>query len=50
MIRRQVIELYRDFMKVIKQAPKHEQVAMREWVRQDFKKNKGLADEVDVAV
>ena len=50
MIRRQVIELYRDFMKVIKQAPKHEQLAMREWVREDFKKNKDLIDEVELAV
>ncbi|XP_057305784.1 LYR motif-containing protein 2-like isoform X2 [Hydractinia symbiolongicarpus] len=48
MLRRQVLCLYRDFMKLINEAPENERKSMKDWVRQDFKNNMHWKNETDI--
>jgi len=47
MMHKEVLKLYRNFMRSIKQIPnKKDRETMRDWVRSDFKKLKDVTDEV----
>ena len=41
-----MISLYRDFMKVTRHLPEADRVETRKWIRDDFKLNMHLEDEV----
>ena len=45
-LRQQVISLYREFMKVTRNLPEADRVETRKWIRDDFKMNMHLEDEV----
>lgn len=46
-IRSEVLKLYRDLLRAVKQIPdEYYRKEMRQWARDDFKKNKHLTDEV----
>ena len=47
MLRQQVLKQYRDFFRLIKLVEKEEdRNEIRSWIREDFKRNKSLKDEV----
>lgn len=48
MLRKQVIDLYRGFMKLVRLAPKADRDYMRDFIREDFKNNKHLTEELDI--
>ena len=41
-----MIGLYRDFMKVTRHLPENDREETRKWIRDDFKRNMHLEDEV----
>ena len=45
-LRQQVVSLYRDFMKVTRHLPPGDREETRRWIRDDFKSNMHLTDEV----
>ena len=45
-LRQQVISLYRDFMRVTRHLPEADRQETRKWIRDDFKQNMHLQDEV----
>ena len=47
MLRQQVLKQYRDFLRLARLAEKEsDRKEIRSWIRDDFKKNKHLTDEV----
>lgn len=47
MLRQQVLQLYRDFIKLIRTLDdENERKELRDWIRNDFKSNKHHTDEV----
>lgn len=47
MLRKQVLNLYRNILRSIKEVPdKNSQNELREWAKQDFTDNKNLSEEV----
>ena len=49
MLRQQVLKLYREFLKVIREVPDEEnRKEILQWTRSDFKKNKHQTDEVNL--
>ncbi|XP_066918129.1 LYR motif-containing protein 2-like [Clytia hemisphaerica] len=47
-LRQQVISLYRDFMRVTRHLPEADRQETRKWIRDDFKQNMHLQDEIDI--
>lgn len=47
MLRQQVLKMYRDFMRLVRLADKEsDRKEITAWIREDFKMNKNLKDEV----
>lgn len=47
MVRAEVLKLYRNILRTVRQIPdEHYRKEMAKWARDDFKKNKNLTDEV----
>jgi len=51
MVRQEVLKLYRTFFRTIRQLPDERQkVEVADWVRSDFKSNKGVSVEDEVQI
>jgi len=50
LLRQQVVSLYRDFMKVTRHLPPGDREETRKWIKDDFKSNMHLTDEVILKV
>ncbi|KAG8285454.1 LYR motif-containing protein 2 [Homalodisca vitripennis] len=49
MLRKQVLKLYRDTLRSIRQVPDRDsQLELRKWARQDFENNKHLEEEITI--
>ena len=48
MLRKQVLELYRDFMRLTRHVPEGDREYMRSFIRDDFKNQKHLTEELDI--
>ncbi|XP_065646992.1 LYR motif-containing protein 2 [Hydra vulgaris] len=48
MRRKEVLNLYRDFFKLIRCAPLNERKSLQQWIREDFKNSKHLTDDIDI--